>query len=873
MEPAVGEESAIGASNGSISELGVGPVDDELISLAQDAPLHVDNFNAKGTTLARKRGKPPPKKSGSRDEPAPRSESPASPVARTKGFSLRATSAMLAAAAAAVLAIGLIVQFSAGEFGGKSPPPGRGAEATFVGSEACAGCHQAEAKLWQGSQHQLAMAHATDISVQGDFSDATFDYFGVKSRFFRKDGKFLVETDDSDGKLAIFEIKYTFGVDPLQQYLVEFPDGRLQSLSIAWDSRPKDKGGQRWFHLYPKEEIRHDDVLHWTKLNQNWNFMCAECHSTGVRKNYDAASDRFATTFAEISVGCEACHGQGSRHVDWARDRGSWWPLGKIDDPTKGLAERFSERRDATWVPNAETGNVSRSTAPRALRAEVETCGLCHARRSQFSEAWVPGQPLSDTHMISPISRGLYHADGQMLDVEETYNYGSFEQSKMFAAGVTCSDCHDPHSAKLRLSGDNTCLQCHSQEKYADVKHHRHDAVTPPLSCASCHMPTRTYMVVDSRHDHSFRIPRPDLSVKLGTPNACNDCHQDKSPEWSAAAIERWHGPRRKGFQNYAAAFHSAWNDQADAARLLAGVATDGTSPAIARASALSELGARATSANLNLARAAITDHDPMVRISALDMLQNAPLEQRWSIASPLLLDSVRSVRIRTVSLLGDVPSARLSEIDRGRFDRAAEEFVAAQKFNADRPEARSTLGAFYARRGRNSEAEAEYRAALRLSPQFGGASINLADLYRQTGREDDGEKVLRNAIAIAPGDGGLHHALGLSLIRLKRLDAALAELRSAADLDRNSARYAYVYGVALHSAGRRQDAIAYLEEIQNAHPGDREILMAITSFSREAGDPATALQYAEKLSRIAPDDQTVKDLVDALRRQTSPRQ
>jgi tetratricopeptide (TPR) repeat protein len=749
---------------------------------------------------------------------------------------------------------------------------GAPASATFVGSETCVGCHQTEAKLWQGSQHQLAMAHATDKSVLGDFSDATFEYFGVKSRFFRKDGKYLVETDGADGQLATFEIKYTFGVDPLQQYLIEFPDGRLQALSIAWDSRPKDKGGQRWFHLYPNEAIRHDDVLHWTKLNQNWNFMCSECHSTGVRKNYDAANDRYGTSFAEISVGCEGCHGQGSRHVGWARDKASWWPLGKIDDPTMGLAERFSERRDATWVPNTETGNVRRSSPPRVLRAEVETCGLCHARRSEFSEAWTPGQWLSDTHMVSPLGRGLYSADGQMLDTEEAYNYGSFKQSKMFAAGVTCSDCHDPHSAKLRLSNDNTCLQCHSQEKYAAATHHRHEAVNPPLACASCHMPTRSYMVVDKRHDHSFRIPRPDLSMKLGTPNACNDCHADKQPEWAAAAIEGWHGPNRKSFQNYAAAFHSAWNDQSDAEKLLAIVAADHNAPAIARASALSELGTRTTPATLNLARTAVTDPDPMVRIGALDILANAPLEQRWSIASPFLSDPIRSVRIRTASILGDVPPARLSENDRVRFDRAAEEFIAAQMFNSDRPEARSTLGAFYARRGRNSEAEAEYKAALRLSPQFTGASINLADLYRQTGREDDGEKVLREAINVVPGDGGLHHALGLSLVRLKRLDQALVELSRAAELDQHNARYAYIYGVALHSVGHQQEAIAYLKDSLTAHPDNRDIVMAIVSFSREAGDAATALHYAEQAIQMLPDDPTIRGLVNELRSQISPR-
>ena len=779
---------------------------------------------------------------------------------------------MAALAAIAVLAVGLLLQFRGDGFVKIARPDGLEANATFVGSETCAGCHQAEAKLWQGSQHQLAMAHATEKSVLGDFSGATFDYFGVKSRFFQKDGKYLVETDGADGKPAIFEIKYTFGIDPLQQYLVEFPDGRVQALPIAWDTRPKDKGGQRWFHLYPKEEIRHDDVLHWTKLNQNWNFMCSECHSTGVKKNYDAANDRFATSFAEISVGCEACHGQGSRHVGWAQDKARWWPFGRIDDPTMGLAERFSERRDATWVPNAATGNVSRSSPPRVLRAEVETCGLCHARRSEFSEGWAPGQWLADTHMVSPLGRGLYSADGQMLDTEEAYNYGAFKQSRMFAAGVTCSDCHDPHSAKLRLSGDSTCLQCHSQEKYAAVTHHRHETVSPPLGCVSCHMPTRNYMVVDNRHDHSFRIPRPDISVKLGTPNACNDCHADKSPEWSAAAIERWHGPDRKGFQNYAAAFNSARNDQADAAKLLAAVVTDGKAPAIARAGALSDLATRATPATLSLARATITDPDPMVRIGALDLLENAPLEQRWPIASPLLSDPIRGVRIRAVSILGDAPSVRLSENDRGRFDRAAEEFIAAQMFNADRPEARSTLGTFYARRGRTSQAEAEYKAALRLSPQFTGGAINLADLYRQTGREDAGEKVLRTVIAAVPNDAGLHHALGLSLVRLKRLDEALVELGRAAELDHHNARYAYIYGVALHSAGHPQEAIAYLKDSLTGHPENRDIIMAIISFSREAGDAATALQFAEQAIKIAPDDPTVRGIVEALRRQISPR-
>jgi predicted CXXCH cytochrome family protein len=408
-----------------------------------------------------------------------------------------------------VLATGLIFHWLMGGHR-DAPRPDLSKTATFVGNEACAGCHRAQADLWRDSQHKHAMDHATETTVLGDFSGATFDYYGVQSRFFRKDGKFVVETDGPDGQLATFEVKYTFGVEPLQQYLVAFPDGRLQALSIAWDTRPKHQGGQRWFHLYPDEQIRHDDVLHWTKLNQNWNFMCAECHSTGVRKNYDSTADRFATTFAEISVGCEACHGQGSGHIKWAENTKRWWPFRQTPDPTKGLLVRFDERANVTWSVDTEKGNASRSALPLTLRKEVETCGLCHARRGQFSENWIPGHWLSDTHTVSSNERGLYHADGQMLD--EVYNYAPFKQSKMFAAGVTCSDCHEPHSGKLRFDGDSVCLQCHASDKYAAVSHHRHEGLKPALACASCHMPERTYMGVDRRHDHSFRVPRPDRS-------------------------------------------------------------------------------------------------------------------------------------------------------------------------------------------------------------------------------------------------------------------------------------------------------------------------------------------------------------------------
>ena len=322
------------------------------------------------------------------------------------------------------------------------PPP---APALYVGAQACKGCHAAQYQNWLGSHHQLAMQEATAATVLGDFHDAKFVHGKVTSRFYRRDDKFFVSTDGADGRQQDFEIRYTFGVYPLQQYLVPFPDGRLQALSIAWDSRPRAQGGQRWMHLYPHENIGAGDELHWTKLQQNWNYMCAECHSTDLRKNYDAATDSYRTSWKDISVACESCHGAGSAHVQWAAAQGSAQGAGALHDD--GLLAHFDDRQGVSWILDPATGNSHRSQ-PRANTQELETCGRCHARAAKISEDWSPAQPLADTHRVTLLEEGMYTADGQMQD--EVYNYGSFVQSRMFAAGVTCSDCHDPHSQKLR---------------------------------------------------------------------------------------------------------------------------------------------------------------------------------------------------------------------------------------------------------------------------------------------------------------------------------------------------------------------------------------------------------------------------------------
>ncbi len=740
---------------------------------------------------------------------------------------------------------------------GASPPVRP--TASYVGQQVCGQCHEQALQRWRGSHHDLAMQPATETSVVGDFKNTRFTYAGVTSTFFRRDGKFVVRTDGPDGKLHDYDIRYTFGTAPLQQYLIEFPDGRLQALGIAWDTRPRAQGGQRWFHLYPGQNVTHRDELHWTGLSQNWNYMCAECHSTDVRKNYDPKTRRFNTTYAEVNVACEACHGPGSNHVAWARKEGDWR---RLDGGTKGLALALDERKGATWAIRADTGNAQRTPPGRPAR-EVELCGRCHARRGQFSEDYVHGRPLGDTHRVALLEDRLYYADGQIRD--EVYEYGSFLQSKMFHQGVTCSDCHDPHSLKLRAPGSQVCSGCHAAQKYETPKHHFHPAGSRGANCLGCHMPATTYMLIDPRHDHSFRVPRPDLSVTLGVPNPCTQCHAGRPAAWAAKQAEAWYGRTPRGYQRYAEAFGAASIGAPGAAERLQAVARDGDQPAIARASAVRRLGLAPSSGALEIIRASLKDGDWLVRQAAAGALESADPALRLQLLAPLLDDPVRAVRMEAARALAGGPRDRLTPPQQAALDRGLAEYIAAEQFNADRPESHVNLALLYAAQRRVPEAEAALRTALAVDPRFVPAAVNLADLYRAAGRDPDGEQVLRDGLQHDPRSAAMHHALGLLLVRRKRMPEALAELEGAARLAPESARYGYVYAVALNDAGRPKQAMEVLQRVLAHHPNDRDTLSALIGFARAQGHPRQALGYARRLAELEPANPEVRALLERL--------
>jgi len=761
---------------------------------------------------------------------------------------------LLAGVALAVVVVGWNWQSPATDpltGGGVSEP------ATYVGASACKSCHEAEYAAWQGSHHALAMQVATETSVLGNFADARFRQHGIESRFFRRDGRFMVRTDGADGKLADFEISHTFGVYPLQQYLVAFPGGRFQTLQIAWDSRPKEAGGQRWFHLQPDEKISHKDPLHWTGIYQNWAMQCAECHSTDLRKGYDAASQTYSTAFAEINVACEACHGQGSRHVAWA---GRAKPPYRADED-KGLV-RLASKWQADWkMPSTEARSAVRMRP--ADPVGMNTCAACHARRSTLTEARQAGAPLEDSHRLAMLIPPNYHVDGQQR--EEVYVWASFLQSKMHQRGVTCMDCHEPHAQKLRAEGNALCTRCHALESFDSPAHHRHAEGSKGAQCVNCHMPTQNYMVIHARQDHSLRVPRPDLSQTLGTPNACTQCHTDRQAAWAASAMDQWYGTAWRTRPHYGSVLHAGQSKGLAALPDLLALAGDDSVPAVVRATAATLAQPLAHPGTLDAARRLASDAAPGVRIAALGMLDNLDMQSRILIAAPMLADSVRGVRIEAARLLADVPDGRLPSDRRSARQLALQEYEAALVLDADWPSVNVNRGDLRLRQGRPDEAIAAYERAIVLDPNLAAAYVNLADLLRQQQREAESEKVLRRGVAAQVANADLQHALGLSLARQGRQGEAIGALAKAARLAPESARYAYVHGVALHSAGKPDAALAVLRRAVQRHPGELDILNALIAISRERGDNSSALHYAKQVAALLPDNQEIGRLVAEL--------
>jgi tetratricopeptide (TPR) repeat protein len=729
----------------------------------------------------------------------------------------------VAALAVAAIAVGL-------DYFHTLPPD---TQSHYVGRTSCIECHQEEAALFHGSDHDLAMGHATEESVLGDFGDVTFEHHGIVSRMFRSGDKFMIHTEGPDGQMGDFEIKYVFGVRPLQQYMVEFDRhsttpsdavARLQVLRISWDT---SKG--RWFYLEPPdvpERLDPTDDLHWTGITQRWNTMCAECHSTNLKKNFDPETQRYATTYSEIDVSCEACHGPGSTHVQLATAKSLFW-----------------DRRLGYGLVNLKT----ESNEP-----QIEACAPCHSRRGMLAEGFEAGDAYCDYFDPSPLRETLYHDDGQILD--EVYVYGSFMQSKMYHKGIRCTDCHDPHSLKLKATGNQVCTSCHQHPsgKYDTPSHHKHVPGQPGSACVDCHMPARTYMAVDPRRDHSLRIPRPDLSVAAGTPNACTGCHLrldavaetkrsdlveyadwqrlaaegdaevqteiQRADAWCDAACKQWYGSERNVDPHYGSAFAAVRRGtDPDGDRLLELARANATVPAIVRATALDDLiSGRVAAAPEKMVSAASESKDdpsPMVRAAAIRaMAAAAPMrdgrnrlvtELGPSLDDPSRL--VRSTAARVLASTGAYTSLSGGRVT--RFRQVIDEIQAGLKANSDRGGAHMDWAILCESLGRFNEAVAAYRTAILVQPTLVGPRSNLAGLLdnmiqaQSAAPQADQKQIkqMRDAVAnlrqqelpllerdarLVPENGPLQYRLGMAYYLAGQPDRALKQLTLAAQLE-----------------------------------------------------------------------------------------
>ena len=684
----------------------------------------------------------------------------------------------------------------------------------YVGSATCATCHQTEWDKWQQSHHFHAMAAASAETILADFDDQVVEFTDGPSRFFKDNDIFFVETLNGEGELARFPIAYTLGFEPLQQYLIQMPDGRLQALSIAWDSRSAEKGGQRWFHLYPDEAISPDDPLHWTGSFQNANSRCIACHTTGYDKAYDPISDTYQSRWEEGMVGCEACHGPGSDHLAWTETQEDLAGVGFARQLANHWQAQLGER------PFPEDVDLGMSE-------QIQVCVACHSRRNEL-QTQDPAASFHDNYQLSPLREGLYHADGQILD--EVYVAGSFLQSRMFQSHVSCGNCHDAHSMDLLVEGNGLCLQCHEAGLFQSTDHLLHAADSLGGQCVSCHMPATTYMGVDPRRDHSLRIPDPLASLETGSPDVCSGCHIEEDAQWAAVILTERNGQTTPQYAHTLPIAAARQGDRAAAPELLA-LATDASQPGMIRSIALIESANFPSQQHMRAVLQARSSSDPIVRASAAAALGFLDAVARFSYLAPLLTDPAKAVRMTVARQVNAMPLAQLSAADRDHFVALMAEYEQSLLYNADMPEAMSELGLHYAARGDLQAAATALGKARELSPGYLPALLNLADIYRALGRDNDAEPLLEDAIQRYPESADAQHALGLLYVRSGRTDQSLPHFRTAVELNPDNPRFALVHGLALSETDLPGEAIQVLTAARQRFPEHVGIRNALRSL------------------------------------------
>jgi tetratricopeptide (TPR) repeat protein len=671
------------------------------------------------------------------------------------------------------------------------------------------------------------MQRPSDKPVLGDFNDTSVEFHNIKSRFFIKANQYFIETLNKKGITQTFPVVYTFGFDPLQQYILDTGNGHMQAFNIAWDTRDKAQGGQRWFHLQPSETITNEHPFFWQRHFQNWNSRCAECHTTGYEKNYQAETNSYATQFAEATVGCESCHGPAVLHQTQAKS--------DTFDSNKGFNQLLGKPPAWGFAPEDPIANLVSGKNSQY----IQQCADCHSRRLPIADKTrtIDESPpdFHSVNVLSLLSANLYFDDGQIKD--EVFVMGSFLQSKMAKAGVTCSNCHNPHSGQLTLPGNQTCTQCHSADTYDSEKHHQHQANSAGAQCVDCHMPARTYMQVDDRRDHSFVIPNADISNSTDSPNACLSCHQTKDLTWVKTQLANWGDKNLEAISTLAATDH--WSN----IHLLSGqeqvvfarqtLAT--TSPIVA-AKLLEIINQQPNQTSVSIAIEQLNSAQPLLRRAAIDVLRHLPPEQGYQYLYPMLEDPVKSVRFHATSLLASwlsqMPKTLLPNLD-----SVLQEYKTSLLVTADFPSSQISLAQLALAIGDNKTAQKHFEQALTIAPNLPLAMLAFADFWRQTNNQTNELAILEKALSLHTDFSDVLHQYGLFWVRKKEYKKATEWLVKASELIDAQPYYAYVAATALDSINRTKQAIELLINANQRWPHQTDLLYSLALYSDKVKD------------------------------------
>lgn len=688
--------------------------------------------------------------------------------------------------------------------------------AGYAGDSACEGCHAEEFGKWKGSNHGLAERPLNAGLDKAAFDpEKTFSHASQTTTAKWNDGAATLRALGFDNADQPWKVERVIGHNPLRQFLVAGVGGRLHATEACWDPHKNE-----WFNVYGEEDRKPGEWGHWTGRGMVWNTMCAGCHNTRVRKNYDEATDSFHTAMAHPTVSCESCHGPMKDHATWQAANPGVKP-----DPT---AKKLS--RDQT----------------------LDACAMCHARRTELTGDFKPGDDFFDHHHLATVDHSnIFYPDGQIWD--EDYEFGPFMASRMYHAGVRCVDCHDPHSGKRILPGNSLCMRCHTPGGFPNAPiivpeaHTFHGVGSTGSECVNCHMPQTTYMQRHPRHDHGFTIPDPLMTKQFGIPNACNKCHTDKDADWSLAAVEKWYGNRmERRTRSRTTIMAKARRGDDDAWSGLLELLKGDETP-YWKGSAALMLERWLGREEVRDALIGMLKHEhALVRSSAarsLDVLAEQDSKTLDALV-PLLEDPVRSVRVASAWALRS--SLDLDSV-------AGKELLHMLRYNADQPAGQMQLAQFEMSRRNPQQAVAHMRKAVQWdggSPPF---RHDLAVGLSMIGETKEALNELRQAIRLNPKEAEYHFKLGLGLAETGDLQGAMEAFREAVRVDARHARAWYNLGLALNGEGKTDEALTALRSGEQADPRDPGIPYASATIMARLGKKQEALEAISRALAAQP--------------------